>query len=239
MTKKKKVQEKNGTKKFKISPQHRITRIIEDRDKEISSWRLFKIIGEFVSGYEFLRKYDMAASIFGTSRRGFQDEIYKDAQKLGNKLAQAGFAVITGGGPGIMEAANKGAYEAGGKSVGINIQLPSEQEMNPYVKESIAFNYFFVRKLMLSFASEVYIFFPGGFGTLDELFEMITLVQTGKSKPIPIILVGRQYWTPLLEWIENQVYKENKAIDKKDLNIYHLVDTSDEAFELIKKLICI
>ena len=221
----------------KIKPGHRIAGVIEDHDKEISSWRIFKIIGEFVNGYEFLKKYKLAASIFGTSRLGFNDNVYKDAQRLGYKLAGAGFAVITGGGPGVMEAANKGAYEAGGRSVGINIKLPQEQKTNKYVKESIDFNYFFVRKLMLSFASEIYIFFPGGFGTLDELFEMVTLIQTKKSKPIPIILINKQFWKPLLDWIENIIYKENHAICKKDLDILHLVDTADDAFLLIKKLI--
>ncbi|WP_347275519.1 TIGR00730 family Rossman fold protein [Candidatus Kuenenia sp.] len=221
----------------KIKPGHRIAGVMEDHDKEISSWRIFKIIGEFVNGYEFLKKYKLAASIFGTSRLGFNDNVYKDAQRLGYKLAERGFAVITGGGPGVMEAANKGAYEAGGRSVGINIKLPHEQKTNKYVKESIDFNYFFVRKLMLSFASEIYIFFPGGFGTLDELFEMVTLIQTKKSKPIPIILINKQFWKPLLDWIENIIYKENHAIYKKDLDILHLVDTADDAFLLIKKLI--
>lgn len=221
----------------KIKPGHRIAGVIKDHDKEISSWRIFKIIGEFVNGYEFLKKYKLAASIFGTSRLGFNDNVYKDAQRLGYKLAERGFAVITGGGPGVMEAANKGAYEAGGRSVGINIKLPHEQKTNKYVRESIDFNYFFVRKLMLSFASEIYIFFPGGFGTLDELFEMVTLIQTKKSKPIPIILINKQFWKPLLDWIENIIYKENHAICKKDLDILHLVDTADDAFLLIKKLI--
>ena len=136
-----------------------------------------------------------------------------------------------------MEAANRGACEAGGKSAGINIQLPAEQLTNPFVKESIAVNYFFVRKLMLSFASEVYIFFPGGFGTLDEFFELITLIQTKKSKLIPIILVNREYWSPLLEWINNNVYEKNHAINADDMEIYHLVDTADEAFQLIQKLV--
>lgn len=227
---------KRNAKKVSITPGHRIEKVIETHDDEISSWRIFKIIGEFVSGYEFLKNYRLSASIFGSARRGFEDKIYKEAQKLGYKLAKAGFAVITGGGPGVMEAANRGAYNAGGKSVGINIQLPVEQKTNPYVMESIAVNHFFIRKLMLSFAAEVYIFFPGGFGTLDEFFELITLIQTKKSKPIPIILINREYWSPLLEWIENQVYKKNNAINKEDMYIYRLVDTADEAFQLIQNL---
>ncbi len=237
MPAKKQKKTKRRTSEITITPDHRITKVIEDKDEKISSWRIFKIMGEFVSGYEFLNNYDLAVSIFGSARRGFKDEIYKEAQQLGYKLAKLGFAVITGGGPGIMEAANRGAHKAGGRSVGINIQLPAEQQVNPYVRETIGFNYFFVRKLMLSFASEVYIFFPGGFGTLDELFELLTLIQTKKSKRIPIILVNKEYWTPLLNWINNQVFKKNNAIDKEDMDIYSLVDTADEAFLLIKKLI--
>ncbi|MCR4313536.1 MAG: TIGR00730 family Rossman fold protein [Candidatus Roizmanbacteria bacterium] len=237
MTVNKQKKTKKNTNKISITPDHRITTVIEDKDEKVSSWRVFKIMGEFVSGYEFLNNYDLAVSIFGSARRGFKDEIYKEAQTLGYKLAKLGFAVITGGGPGIMEAANRGAHKAGGRSVGINIQLPAEQQVNPYVRETIGFNHFFVRKLMLSFASEVYIFFPGGFGTLDELFELLTLIQTKKSKRIPIILVNREFWTPLLSWIKNQVFKKNNAISKEDMEIYSLVDTAEEAFLLIKKLI--
>ena len=228
---------KTKPKKLSITPDYRIAEVIEETDEKISSWRIFKIVGDFVSGYEFLKRYDLAVSIFGSARRGFEDEVYLEAQKLGYKLAKKGFAVITGGGPGIMEAANRGAYEAGGKSAGINIQLPAEQQTNPFVKESIAVNYFFVRKLMLSFASEVYIFFPGGFGTLDEFFELITLIQTKKSKQIPIILVHKDYWSPLLEWIRNNVYEKNRAISVEDMEIYHLVNTADEAFKLVQKLV--
>jgi uncharacterized protein (TIGR00730 family) len=184
-----------------------------------------------------LKNYRLAASIFGTARCGFKSRIYKEAEELASKLAKVGFAVVTGGGPGVMEAANKGAYQAGGKSVGINIQLPFEQRTNPYVKESIAFNYFFVRKLMLSFVSEVYIFFPGGFGTLDEFFEMLTLIQTRKSKHVPVILVDREYWQPLLTWIKEQVYQKNQAIKRSDMNIFHLVNDADEAYRLIDELI--
>ncbi len=237
MTVNKQKKTKKTTNKISITPDHRIAKVIEDKDEKISSWRIFKIMGEFVSGYEFLNNYDLAVSIFGSARRGFKDEIYKEAQTLGYKLAKLGFAVITGGGPGIMEAANRGAHKAGGRSVGINIQLPAEQQVNPYVRETIGFNYFFVRKLMLSFASEVYIFFPGGFGTLDELFELLTLIQTKKSKRIPIILVNKEFWTPLLDWLNNQVFKKNNAISKEDMEIYSLVDTADEAFLLIKKMI--
>ncbi|GJQ58943.1 MAG: TIGR00730 family Rossman fold protein [Candidatus Scalindua sp. AMX11] len=226
---------KTKQKNISITPDYRLAKILEEPDEKTSPWRIFKILADFISGYEFLKRYDLAVSIFGSARRGFEDEVYLEAQKLGHKLAKVGFAVITGGGPGIMEAANKGAHEAGGKSVGINIQLPAEQKTNPFVKESIAVNYFFVRKLMLSFASEVYIFFPGGFGTLDEFFELITLIQTKKSKPIPIILVNREYWSPLLEWLRKDVYEKDHAIDKEDMELYRLVDSADEAFQLILK----
>jgi uncharacterized protein (TIGR00730 family) len=163
--------------------------------------------------------------------------VYDDASALAGKLAKAGFTVITGGASGIMEAANKGAFEAGGKSVGLNIELPSEQGSNPYLTDSATFNYFFSRKVMLSFASEVYIFFPGGFGTLDEFLEILTLVQTRKIKRIPIILYNKGYWTPLLKFFENHLLKEYQTIDKADLSLYHVVDSVDEAYESILKLV--
>ncbi|MBI2035816.1 MAG: TIGR00730 family Rossman fold protein [Candidatus Liptonbacteria bacterium] len=203
---------------------------------EVSPWRIFKIMAEFVSGFEFLKKCEGAVSFFGTARGTFDGGIYEDATKLAKWLSEDGFTIITGGGPGIMEAANRGAYEAGGRSIGIDIKLPMEQRVNPYVKESEAFKYFFVRKVMLSFASQVYIFYPGGFGTLDELFEMITLVQTGKIDPIPIILVGKRFWQPLVKWIKDELFQKNKAVDLRDFNIFYLVDNSNEAYDLIRKL---
>lgn len=217
-------------------PAHELAEFMDEYHNDVSPWRIFKIMAEFVEGFEFLKKYKLAATIFGSARMGFDHDIYKEATRLAHKLSKKGFAIITGGGPGIMEAANKGAYEAGGTSAGINIQLPKEQRTNGYVKESAAFHYFFTRKVMLSFASEVYIYFPGGFGTLDEFFEIITLVQTKKVKSIPVVLVNREYWTPLLAWIERDVFKKNHAIDKEDMKIYHLVDTADEAYDLILTL---
>ncbi|MDP3724875.1 MAG: TIGR00730 family Rossman fold protein [Nanoarchaeota archaeon] len=224
---------KNGTNG--ILPK-RIQEALGIHSHEIESWRIFKILSEFVQGFEFIRKYKKAVTFFGSARSSFDASVYKEAAELAARLAKDGYAVMTGGGSGVMEAANKGAYEAGGDSVGINIQLPKEQRTNKYVTDSEAFHYFFTRKVMLSFASDLYIFFPGGFGTLDEFFEMITLVQTKKIPQIPIILVNKEFWTPLLKYIEEVVYKKNKAIDKGDMYIYYLVDNADEAYQVIKKL---
>ncbi len=208
----------------------------QDHSDNASPWRIFKIMAELVDGFEFLKKYGKSATFFGSARCSFDNKIYKETTKLASALSKDGFAIITGGGPGIMEAANKGAYEENGQSVGINIKLPMEQRINKYVKSSEAFHYFFTRKIMLSFASEVYIYFPGGFGTLDEFFEIITLVQTKKIKPVPVVLINKEYWTPLLNWIKQDVYGKNKAIDEKDMNIYKLVDNADEAIEYIRSL---
>ena len=214
----------------------RVREALSEHMQEEESWRIFKVLSEFVQGFELLQRYERAVTFFGTSRCAGNNKMYKEATKLAKNLSKKGFAIITGGGPGIMEAANKGAYEAKGASVGLNIQLPEEQRRNKYVKDGEAFHYFFTRKVMLAFASEVYIFFPGGFGTLDEFFEITTLVQTEKIKPIPIILVGKEYWTPLQKFIEEVAYKKNKAIDKEDMKIYQIVDNADEALELIDKL---
>ncbi len=200
------------------------------------SWRILKIQSEFVRGHDFLSRFDKAVSIFGSARFGFENKVYQEAEKIAYKLAKKDFAVFTGGGPGIMEAANKGAKEAGGISVGININLPGNsvtERKNPYITESESFDFFFSRKVILSFASQVYIFFPGGFGTLDELFEMLTLIQTGKTKPIPVILVNKEYWTPLINWIRGVVWGKNRAIKEEDMDLFHLVDTAEEACEII------
>ena len=215
----------------------RIEEALEAVPEGIEHERMQKIVEEFQRGFHFLRDFGLAVSVFGSSRAKPSDRMYKEAVLLASLLAKDGFAVITGGGPGIMEAANKGAVEAGGRAAAINIQLPREQQTNPYVKESVALYYFFIRKVMLAFASDVYIFFPGGFGTLDEMFELVTLVQTKKIKPIPIILVDREYWTPLLLWIEHELYTRRGAVGKQDLEIYHLVDNAQEAFELISRMV--
>lgn len=214
----------------------RVERLLSQHDqKVVSSWRIFKIMGEFVQGFEFLSKIDKSVTFFGTARCDFSDQLYREATKLGEMLAREGYAVVTGGGPGVMEAANKGAFNVGGESIGLNIELPHEQRTNQYVKRSQSFAYFFTRKVMLSFSSEAYIYFPGGFGTLDEFFEIITLIQTKKLEPVPIVLVGARYWGALHEFINTQVYEENRAIDKEDMQLFTIVDTAQEAFEFLQK----
>ncbi len=202
-----------------------------------SSRRLIKIMNEFVNGYKFIRHYKKAVSIFGSARTSLDKRVYKEAHKLGYELAKAGFAVITGGGPGIMQAANEGALKFGGESVGLNIHLPNEQRINPYVNESTSFHYFFTRKVMLASVSQVYVFFPGGFGTMDEMFEMLTLIQTKKVAPIKIILVNKKFWSPMINWIKTTIYGHNKAIGKADVNLFNLVDNADEAMALVNKMV--
>ena len=207
-----------------------------EENKPIEAWRIFKIMSEFVMGFELLNRYELAASFFGTARCHYGDKVYQNAQALAKMLSKEGFTIITGGGSGVMEAANRGAFEAEGNSVGLNISLPTEQSLNKYTTDSQLFHYFFTRKVMLSFASEVYIFFPGGFGTMDEFFEIVTLVQTKKIKPIPIILVNREYWGPLLTWIEKGLYEEHGAVSKEDMDIYYVADTIEDAYAHIVHL---
>jgi len=203
------------------------------KPNRIESWRVFKIMAEFVEGFDIIRRYGLAATFFGSARSSFEDKVYQNATALAGRLAKKGFAIITGGSSGIMQAANRGGFEAGGVSVGFNINLPQVQPYNPYLTERFGFDHFFVRKVMLAYASEVYIYFPGGFGTLDEFFEIVTLVQTKKIRKVPIVLFGKEYWTPLAEFIEKKAYEEHKAIDKADMELYRIVDTVDEAFEYI------
>jgi len=197
------------------------------------TWRIFRIMAEFVEGFQFLSSFSREVTVFGSARISETHRWYKEARKLGGMLAECGYTVITGGGPGIMEAANRGAHEHKGESVGLNIQLPTEQRINPWVKRSRAFHYFFTRKVMLAASAQAYVFFPGGFGTLDEMFEMVTLVQTGKSVKIPIILVDRKFWGPLFSWVDGTLLHE-KTIDPDDCLLCRVVDTAEEAFDIIQ-----
>jgi len=190
-------------------------------------------MSEFIEGFDIIRRYGLAATFFGSSRATLEDEVYKNAADLAGRLAKKGFAIITGGSSGVMQAANKGAFDAGGASVGLNINMPDLQTYNHYLTEKFGFEHFFVRKVMLTYASEVYVYFPGGFGTLDEFFEIVTLVQSKKIRNVPIVLFGREYWEPLLAFIEKTLYKERGAIDEGDMKLYTLVDSVDEAYDYI------
>jgi uncharacterized protein (TIGR00730 family) len=203
---------------------------------ESPQWRVFRIMAEFIEGYEFLSKLKGEVSIFGSARAMPSDPYYKAARELGARLAKLGHTIVTGGGPGIMEAGNRGAFDAGGVSVGLNIQLPIEQRANRYVTRGMGFHYFFTRKVMLSAASQAYVFFPGGFGTLDEMSEMTTLVQTGKiPRNVPIILYGKEFWRPFLEWVKNVVGKEHRYVEKEEIDIIQVVDSVDEAVKIIRR----
>lgn len=209
-----------------------------DHTRPMESWRILKIMDELVQGFDLLKKYRLAASFFGSARSTLKDpRMYADAEELARRLALSGFAVITGGAQGIMGAASKGAFDAGGSSIGLNIRLPQEQGSNPYLTEEYTFNYFFTRRVMLSFASEVYIFFPGGYGTLDEFFEIVTLVQTRKIKRIPIVLYGKEFWGPLMSFVEEILYKAQRAVSREDLDLVVIVDSPDEAYEKILTLV--
>lgn len=195
-------------------------------------WRVLRIMGEYVHGFDALAEVGAAVAIFGSARTPESDPMYGAARRLGSLLAQTGFAVITGGGPGIMEAANRGAREAGGLSVGCNIELPKEQAVNPYVDVSVNFRYFFCRKTMFVKYSEGFVLFPGGFGTLDELFEALTLVQTGKIARFPVVLFGSSYWKGLMDWMREQLVAQAK-IDRGDLDLLHVTDSADDACKFL------
>jgi len=197
------------------------------------TWRVFRIMGEFVQGFEDLAHITNGVAVFGSARTPADHPEYKAAQETGALLARAGHAVITGGGPGIMEAANRGAFEAGGMSVGCNIELPHEQYSNPYLTLSLKFKYFFVRKMMFVKYSDAFIIFPGGFGTLDELFEALTLIQTRKIHNFPVVLFGSVYWKGMLDWLRGPVFGEGKIVEE-DFRRLHITDSTSEVIDVIQ-----
>lgn len=200
-----------------------------------SSWRMFKIMAEFVEGFESMDRIGPCVSIYGSARTKPDNRYYKLTEEIAGKLTHEGFGIITGGGPGIMEAGNKGAHYEGGKSVGLNIELPYEQSHNKYIDQDklINFNYFFVRKVMLVKYAQAFIFMPGGFGTLDEMFEALTLIQTHKIERVPVILVGKDYWKGILKWMDKVMLGEEKNISPEDMDLFFLTDDADEVVKHI------
>ena len=203
-----------------------------DDFKRTDPWRVFRIMGEFVEGFDELATVSRGVSFFGSARTDANDHYYEAARETAALFARAGFAVITGGGPGIMEAANKGAFEANGISIGCNIELPHEQKPNAYQTLSLKFKYFFVRKMMFVKYSTAFIIFPGGFGTLDEMFEALTLIQTHKIRDFPVVLYGSEYWQEMLEWVRNLMLG-GKMISESDLRLLHLIDSPQQAVEIV------
>lgn len=205
--------------------------------KTNDSWAIFKIMGEFVNGYEKLSQIGPCVSIFGSARTKPDNKYYTLTEEVAKKIVEHGYGIITGGGPGVMEAGNKGAHLAGGTSVGLNIHLPFEQHDNPYIDsdKNINFDYFFVRKVMFVKYSQGFVVMPGGFGTLDELFEAITLIQTNKIDKFPIILVGRDFWSGLIDWVRKTLLDSFANISEGDIDIVQVVDTADEVIEILDK----
>lgn len=203
--------------------------------KTNDSWAIFKIMSEFVNGYEKMGRIGPCVSIFGSARTKNTDKYYQLAEEIAFKISKAGYGVISGGGPGIMEAANKGAHLGGGTSVGLNIDLPFEQHFNPYIDhdKNLQFDYFFVRKVMFVKYSQGFVVMPGGFGTLDELFEAITLIQTKKIGKFPIILVGSEFWVGLIDWVKSVLVEKYVNVSPEDMNLIKIVDTSDEVVQII------
>lgn len=199
------------------------------------SWRIFRVMSEFVDGYEFLSGLTKEVTVFGSARTTLGSRYCQEGEKLGRMLASEGYTTITGGGPGVMEAVNKGAHDAGGPSLGLNIQLPKEQRVNQYVNRGIGFHFFFTRKVMMTSPSQAFVVFPGGFGTLDEFFEVVTLMQTKKMPRVPLILMGKEYWNALDHFIRQEVLEHQQAIEPEDLRLYQIVDSADEAMRIIRK----
>lgn len=221
------------------SEENKILEAFKEKDwneiKTNNSWVIFKMMGEFVNGFEKMSKIGPCVSIFGSARTKPENPYYILGTEIARKLTMQGFGIITGGGPGIMEAGNKGAHEGGGKSVGLNIELPFEQHSNPYIDhdKNITFDYFFARKVMFVKYSQGFVVLPGGFGTLDEFFEALTLIQTLKIGKFPIVLVGKSYWQGLIDWIKSSLLEQEKNISPQDLNLFKVVDTADEAVQII------
>lgn len=197
------------------------------------TWQVFRVMAEFVEGFDTLSKVGRCISIFGSARTHPDDELYQTTVLLAKKLSQAGYGIITGGGPGVMEAGNKGAAEGGGESVGLAIDLPMEQEANPYCSTLIDFKYFFIRKVMFVKYADGFVFMPGGFGTMDEVFEVLTLVQTLKIRRIPCVLFGMKFWQGLFDWMEKTMFAEWRHISVEDLNLFHRTDDVDDAVRYI------
>jgi uncharacterized protein (TIGR00730 family) len=222
-----------------LNDEEEIKKKFQDRSwneiKAIDSWQIFRITSEFVQGFEKMGKVGPCVSIFGSARTKPGNDYYKLASEIAFKLTRNGYGIITGGGPGIMEAANKGAKAGGGRSVGLNIDLPFEQKPNPFIDHDkiINFDYFFVRKVMFVKYAQGFVVLPGGLGTMDELFEALTLIQTNKVAHFPVVLVGKSYWEGLMDWITETLIGKEKNADKDDLNIFKLVDTADEVVDII------
>jgi uncharacterized protein (TIGR00730 family) len=202
------------------------------------SWRLFKILAELVDGFESLSDIYPCVSIFGSSRVSPSEEIYEKTVTIAKKLAENGYHIITGGGPGIMEAGNKGAREGGGRSIGLNIRLPMEQSPNPYADTQLEFKYFFVRKVIFVKYAQAYVGMPGGFGTLDEIFEAITLIQTKRIKPFPVVLVGSDYWGTLWEWVRGKLLK-HRFVSSEDVDLVTILDDPDDVVKTIKRTVIV
>ncbi|GAB3653507.1 TIGR00730 family Rossman fold protein [Echinicola sediminis] len=226
-------------KKTAMTEEERIRRAFKEKDwseiKSANSWVIFKVMSEFVEGFEKLAKIGPCVSIFGSARTPQENKYYKIAEEIAAKLVRHGYGVITGGGPGIMEAGNKGAHAEKGKSVGLNIQLPFEQFNNIYIDQDklITFDYFFVRKVMFVKYAQGFIVLPGGFGTMDELFEAMTLIQTKKTGRFPIILVGKEFWEGLISWIKQVMLDKHHNISPEDMDLFSVVDTATEAVKVI------
>lgn len=221
---------------FDLHQEYKEKQYIIDAIKVGDTWRIFRVLSEMVEGFEKLSPIVPAVTVFGSARAKPNSKYYKMARQITGCLVEYGVSTLTGGGPGIMEAANRGAYEKGGKSVGCNIELPLEQKPNKYCNILVSFHYFFIRKLMLVKYSSGFIIFPGGFGTLDEVFEALTLIQTKKIKPFPLILVGSEYWSGFYKWLKENTLKK-KLIDKNDLDLIEILDTPEEVVARILRFL--